>query len=123
MEIYKLRRFAKWAERIGISDNDLVEVAEEMNRGLLGDRLGAHIYKKRLALRGRGKSSGARSIIAYKKEEIVYFIFGYTKNDKANLSHDEEDALRLYAKELIELTSIERSMMIHDGKLIQVDNL
>jgi hypothetical protein len=43
VERYKLKDFAKWAKKEGISDDELAAVVSEMSRGLLGDRLGAHI--------------------------------------------------------------------------------
>jgi hypothetical protein len=42
-EKYKLKDFARWANKEGISNELLKAVVSEMNRGLLGDRLGAHI--------------------------------------------------------------------------------
>jgi hypothetical protein len=45
----------------------------EMTRGLLGDRLGAHIYKKRIKLEGRGKSGGARAIVLFRDKDVTFF--------------------------------------------------
>ena len=42
-EKYKLKDFARWANKEGISNELLKAVVSEMNRGLLGDKLGAHI--------------------------------------------------------------------------------
>lgn len=61
MEIYKLRDFARWAGKEGILDDVLRECVKEMERGLLGNKLGAHVFKKRLGLSGRGKRGGART--------------------------------------------------------------
>lgn len=47
MEKYKLKDFAKWAKNERLSDGALHSALEEMERGLLGDRLGANLYKKR----------------------------------------------------------------------------
>jgi hypothetical protein len=81
VERYKLRDFAKWAKKEGISDDELAVVVSEMSRGLLGDRLGAHIYKKRIKVDGRGKRSGARAIVLYKDKDVTLFFYGYLKND------------------------------------------
>jgi hypothetical protein len=52
VERYKLKDFAKWAKKEGVSDQALAAVVSEMTRGLLGDRLGARSYKKRIKLEG-----------------------------------------------------------------------
>ena len=49
-----------------VSDKFLIEVVAEMSRGLLGDRLGANIYKKRIKVDGRGKRGGGRVVVLFK---------------------------------------------------------
>jgi len=71
---YKLKDFAKWAKKESISDDALAAVASEVSRGLLGDRLGAHIYKKRIRVEGRGKRGGARAIVLYKDQDVTLFL-------------------------------------------------
>jgi hypothetical protein len=73
VERYKLKDFAKWARREGVSDEHLEAVVSEMNRGLLGDRLGAHIYKKRIKIEGRGKRGGARAIVLFSYADVTFF--------------------------------------------------
>ena len=73
VERYKLKEFAKWAKKEGVSDQALAAVVSEMTRGLLGDRLGAHIYKKRIKLEGRGKSGGSRAIVLLRDKDVTLF--------------------------------------------------
>ena len=122
MERYKLRDFAKWAKKEGISDDELAVVVSEMSRGLLGDRLGAHIYKKRIKVDGRGKRGGARAIVLYKDKDVTLFLYGYLKNDQANISQNEERQLRLFASEFMRLSSPERARLKTQGKLIAIES-
>jgi hypothetical protein len=122
VERYKLRDFAKWAKKEGISDDELAAVVLEMSRGLLGDRLGAHIYKKRLKVEGRGKRGGARAIVLYKDKDVTLFLYGYLKNDQANISQNEERQLRLFASEFMRLSSPERARLKTQGKLIAIES-
>jgi hypothetical protein len=119
---YKLKDFAKWAKKEGISDDELAAVVSEMNRGLLGDRLGAHIYKKRIKVDGRGKRGGARAIVLYKDKDVTLFLYGYLKNDQADISHNEEKQLRLFASEFMRLSSAERARLKARGKLIAIES-
>ncbi|MEN9846641.1 MAG: hypothetical protein RIS36_1788 [Pseudomonadota bacterium] len=122
MDRYKLKDFAKWAKKEGISDDELAAVVSEMNRGLLGDRLGAHIYKKRIKVDGRGKRGGARAIVLYKDKDVTLFLYGYLKNDQADISHNEEKQLRLFASEFMRLSSAERARLKARGKLIAIES-
>nr|MCH9769421.1 type II toxin-antitoxin system RelE/ParE family toxin [Gammaproteobacteria bacterium] len=89
MRIFKARFFAKWARKERLSDNLLWRAVCEMEQGLVDADLGGHVYKKRIALQGRGKRGGARSIIAYQVAEKAFFIFGYSKNEKVSMSAEE----------------------------------
>ncbi len=122
MDRYKLKDFAKWAKKESISDDELAAVASEMSRGLLGDRLGAHIYKKRIRVEGRGKRGGARAIVLYKDQDVTLFLYGYLKNDQADLSQNEEKQLRLFASEFMRLSSAERTRLKAQGKLIPIES-
>ena len=85
MRIYKTRLFAKWARKEGLFDGFLSQAIQEMEAGLIDADLGGGVYKKRIALPGRGKRGGARTIIAYRTNQVAFFIFGYSKNKKDNL--------------------------------------
>ena len=122
MERYKLRDFAKWAKKEGISDDELAVVASEMSRGLLGDRLGAHIYKKRIKVEGRGKRGGARAIVLYKDKDVTLFLYGYLKKDQADISQNEERQLRVFASDFMKLSSADRTRLKTQGKLIAIES-
>lgn len=122
MERYKLKDFAKWAKKEGISDEALGAVVSEMSRGLLGDRLGAHIYKKRIKVEGRGKRGGGRAIVLYKDKDVTLFLYGYLKNDQADISQNEERQLRVFAGEFMRFSSAERIRLKMQGKLIAIES-
>ena len=120
MEVFKYRDFSKWAKRIGISDLQLRETILEMERGLVGDRIGAHVYKKRLSLGARGKRGGVRLIVLFKATELAVFLYGYAKNDKSDLCQEEEEFLRTFAYELIRLEKSGKQKWIQQGLLSQL---
>lgn len=77
MLIFKTRWFHKWANREGISDDTLEKSVIEMNQGLIDANLGGNVYKKRIGISGRGKSSSVRTLLAFwlSGKEIVHFLF------------------------------------------------
>ena len=66
MRIFKNKAFTKWAEKEGLSDDALQIAVDEMERGLIDADLGGHVVKKRVAVGGRGKRGGVRTLLAYK---------------------------------------------------------
>lgn len=101
MKAFKTRTFAKWASGEGLADDALASAVAEIGQGLVDARLGGQVFKKRVALRGRGKRASARTLVAFKKGDKAFFIYGFAKNERANVSGKELRALRLLAKELL----------------------
>ena len=59
------------------------------------------MVKKRIALPGQGKRGGARTIVANKLAERWFFLYGFGKNERANIDQDELKVFREMAKELL----------------------
>ena len=90
MRAYKNKAFSKWAAKEGLGDEALLAAVDEMERGLIDAELGGYVVKKRVALAGRGKSGGVRTLLAYKVESKAFFVYGFAKNARANISADEQ---------------------------------
>ena len=120
MKIYKHYQFAKWMRKMGLHDNNLKEAVAEIANGLIDADLGQGVLKKRIALPGRGKSGGARTIIAFRMDHRTIFIYGFAKNDKDNISKSDEEQLKQYAKTLLGFTEQQIKNAIKIGELIEV---
>ena len=101
MLIFKTRWFHKWANKQGISDRILEKSIAEMNQGLVDANLGGNVYKKRIGLHGRGKSSSIRTLLAFNEGERAFFIYGFAKNELGNINEHELKVLKAYARELL----------------------
>lgn len=121
MRIFKTRLFAKWTCKERIADRLLQQAVYEMEQGLIDADLGGHVYKKRIALKGQGKRGGARSIIAYHVSSKAFFIFGYSKNEKDNITGEEKKIAQVFASELLSYSAEQLHQLLQDGKLIEVD--
>lgn len=121
MKIIKTKKFSKWAERSKIDDDSLIEAAKEIRANIYEANYGGGIIKKRIANRGRGKSGSARTIVVFKKGNHCYFVYGFEKNEKDNITLNEEKALKLVAKSLLSYRDVELSCYIKEGSLIEVE--
>lgn len=122
MRIFKNKAFSRWAVKEGLDDDALRVAVSEMERGLIDADLGGHVVKKRVAIDGRGKSSGLRTLLVYKVENKAFFVYGFAKNARANISADELKALKLLAKELLSYRNKALTEAIKYGALIEVEN-
>ncbi|MBF0135877.1 MAG: type II toxin-antitoxin system RelE/ParE family toxin [Magnetococcus sp. DMHC-1] len=103
--IFKTRPFARWSRKTGLSDASLNLAVEEMTHGLFDADLGGGVFKKRVALPGRGKSGGTRTLLATNLVDYWFFMHGFAKNERANISSRELEALRKFAVDLLALSS------------------
>ena len=101
MNGFVTRQFDRWARRQRISDDSLCSAVDEMARGLVGANLGGNLYKKRVAAPGRGKRGSYRTLAAFKPGDRPFFIYGFAKNERSNISDKEERALKAIANELL----------------------
>ncbi|MCD6046701.1 MAG: hypothetical protein K0S08_348 [Gammaproteobacteria bacterium] len=116
----KTRLFSKWCEEEGITDPQLNYALQEIEQGLLGASLGAGIYKKRIAVCGKGKSGGVRTLIVYKKNDRAIFIYGFNKKQLENINESELLALKKLSKVYLSYTEQEISYEVYKGKLIEI---
>jgi hypothetical protein len=120
--VFKTRHFSRWVRKTELTDKMLCLAVAEMVQGLIDADLGAGVVKKRIALPGRGKSGGARTLLATNKGNRWFFLFGFEKNERANVADDELAALQELAKELLTRTSVELNTAVADGTLLEICN-
>lgn len=118
--IGKIKPFAKWARQAGLDDRSLRHAVEEMEAGLIDADLGGGVVKKRIAVGGQGKRAGTRTLLATNKRDRWIFIFGFEKNERANISNRELEALQTLAKDLLGLSAQQLRRYTESGKLVEV---
>ena len=121
MRAFKTKAFAKWASAEGLDDHTLAFPVVELNRGLVDASLGGHVVKKRVALPGRGKRGGTRTLVAFKQRDRAFFIYGYAKNEQANVRSRALRALKLLAKDLLNYSVPVLEKAVQTGVLIEIE--
>lgn len=118
--IYKTRHFSRWARKAVLSDEALCRAIFEISQGLIDADLGNGIIKKRIALPGHGKRSSTRTLLATNKNDRWIFIYGFEKNERANVSQSELEALKLLANDLLSLSDLQISEAVKNGLILEV---
>ena len=120
IRIYKLKWFKRWASKEGSSDSVLKLAIAEMQQGLVDADLGANVYKKRVPLLGQGKSGSLRTLIAFQVDNKAFFIYGFSKSARSNVSVKEMKSLKLLAKELLNYSEEKLNKAIDSGSIEEV---
>ena len=119
--VLKTKAFAKWVNKSGLNALHLLGAIEEMEKGLIDANLGGSVYKKRVKLQGLGKRGGARVIVATRLFKRWYFMFGFAKNEKSNITNDELLYIQETAKRLLNLADSEIDKAITSGTLEEIN--
>jgi hypothetical protein len=120
--IYKTRHFARWARKASLNDSLLETAVLEIHRGLLEADLGGGIVKKRIALPGQGKRGRTGTLLATNRDDRWFFIFGFEKNERENISESELAILKKLAKDLLGLTTVQLSAAVREGSVMEVEH-
>lgn len=120
MRIFKYRTFKTWAKKMGITDATLKKTISEIGEGLFDAHLGNGLYKKRIAKQGHGKRGSYRTIVAFKKQDRSFFIYGYAKNDKDNISDKEKEVFKKLASFYLDMPDNKLEILIKNGEIFEV---
>ncbi len=82
--------------------------------------LGGGVIKQRIARKGGGRSGGFRTVVLFRRGELAFFVYGFTKSDRENLRPDELAAFRLLADEYLELNESGLAAAQSVGAIIEV---
>ncbi len=116
----KTKSFNRWALRTGLGDTALLTAVQEIAQGLIDGELGGGVLKKRVGFPGRGKSGGARVLLATNSDDRWFFMFGFLKSERASISPRELVGLRELARDLLELNERQIDAQTKSGALEEI---
>ena len=125
MKHLKIKKFSSEAKRANLRDQILIDTLNEFfnlsREEQLKHSLGAGLYKLRIATKeGRGKSGGSRSILAFKKDNGIYWLHLFSKNDKENVTTSELKKLKQLSDIMFTLTDEQVKNLVNLGELCEV---
>ena len=86
--VFKTKTFDRWAKKL-LPDEVLCKAAREIEQGNYEADLGSGICKKRVAIAGKGKRGGARTLVAKEHQAAIFFLLGRLKSDPGSDFSDE----------------------------------
>jgi len=88
-----------------------------MNAGLIDAKLGAGLFKKRVAFPGKGKRGGWRTLLGFQAGEKAFFLYVFAKNNLENIDDSELKALKFLAKYYLALKPDDIEKALRCGEL------
>ena len=123
MRVFKGKQFSRWAAGEAISDDDLCQAAAEAFAGQYDADLGGYLFKKRIARSDGGKSGGYRTILGFRKSDSkrIFFLYGFPKNVRANITTRERNALSANASALVDATDRQIDDLKVRGTIVEME--
>ena len=118
--VFKTRTFARWSRKAGLWDRALCAAVEEIADGLVDANLGGNVFKKRVPLPGRGKSGGARVLIATRMDERWFFLYGFAKNERDTIDDEDLVTLQRTAEVLLKMDAESLGRALQAGELTEI---
>lgn len=118
--VFKTRTFARWSRKSGMPDRTLCAAVAEMSAGLVDAELGGNVYKKRVPMPGRGKSGGARVLIATRLGERWFFLYGFAKNERDTIDDEDLVTLQRTAEVLLKMDAESLGKALQAGELTEI---
>jgi len=120
MRVFKYTRFDRFASKEGITDHELLEAVNLLEDDQADANLGGDVYKVRIARPGEGKSGGHRVIVYFRNEYRTFFSYGFSKNDRDNISRKELKRFKRDAKMQFSLTDEQIKVQLRNGTFIEI---
>ena len=120
MTVFVTKEFARFVRKSRLSADRLLQAAAEVMDGRYDADLGGGVFKQRVAREGGGKSGGFRTIVVFRAGDHSFFVYGFAKSDKANVSAKELKALKQLAGVLLGFSEEELRIARAAGELIEV---
>jgi hypothetical protein len=104
MKIFRTKTFAKAVKRLGMTEDEVRAVEDEIAADhTAGDVIAgtSGARKIRFAMRGKGKRGGGRAIyVAVVKDDVTYMITAYSKATQDDLTNDDKKAIKAFVDSL-----------------------
>jgi hypothetical protein len=120
VRVFKNKCFHRFANKEGITDSELKKVVKLLENGQFYADLGGGVYKMEIARKSEGKHGGYRSIVIFKSEFRTFFIYGFPKSKRDNISEKELKVFKGKAKDNLSFTDEQISQLLKNEMFIEI---
>ena len=84
--------------------------------------LGAGLYKIRIKRKHQGKSKGYRTLLIFKKDRLLLYVYGFSKNERDNIEPDELKLFKKLSKDILLMGDTEIHHQMKNGAFINLED-
>ncbi|MFW8602306.1 type II toxin-antitoxin system RelE/ParE family toxin [Desulfobacterota bacterium M19] len=121
MQKLSTKWFKKWSQKAKLDNHKMLEAIADLENGLSVAELGGNLYKVRVSRAGKGKSSGFRTIVVYRKDDRIIFLYGFGKNEKENIDKTELHYFKKLGEDLLSLNLVQLKQYLNQGILFNLE--
>lgn len=121
LRVFKNKWFTKFAKKEHISDKKLCDLIKDLEKGAIDVDYGSGVIKQRLARANQGKSSGYRCIILFRIQDKAFFVYGFPKNERDNISQEDERVFKELSEQMFYFSDKEIEQLLLTGALVEVN--
>jgi hypothetical protein len=120
VRIFESRWFQRFARREGIEDAALREAVARAEAGQIDADFGGEVIKQRIARPVEGRSKGYRTIILFRRGAKAFFMYGFSKSQRANIDNREVEEFKDAAKHILALPEEHLAELSKRGDFVEV---
>jgi hypothetical protein len=121
VRVFESRWFCRFARKERISDAALLDSVARAEKGLIDADLGGGVIKQRIPRVGAGRSKGYRALIFFRRGTRAFFIYGFAKNNRANITAEEEREFKIAAGHVLALTGAQLAELLDRGDFVEIE--
>jgi len=118
--VFKNTWFNRFADKEGITDDELREMVNQFEAGQADANLGGDVYKVRIARPGEGKSGGYRIIVFFRSGKRTFYVYGFAKSDLGNINEKQLRDFKRTAKAVLALTEKQLDDVLKTGTYLEI---
>ncbi len=99
------------------------EAVARAERGLIDAELGGEVINQRIARAGQGRSKGYRTIIFFRRGVRAFFMYGFAKSQRANITDEEKEQFKVAAKHVLALTEKQLAELLRRGDFAEIKSV
>jgi hypothetical protein len=121
VRVFKNTWFTRFAAKEGIADGELKAIVNDVLEAEQAEaNLGGGVYKVRVARPGEGKSGGYRVIVFFRSGERTFYVYGFAKSSRGNISQKELRKFKENSRRLQALSEAQIEAWLKDGTLYEI---
>ena len=121
MRIFISRWFRRFARKEQLGGSALWEAILRAEKGNIDADLGGGVIKQRIARAGQGRSGSYRAIIVFRPGLRAFFIYGFSKSQRANIDEEERRQFKEAAKHILAVTDKQLAELLRRGDFVEVN--